>query len=144
MAPEDIPMLELFAVVSLLAIICLALCIYIAMQLRDERDEALQDLTIAYGDIKALTNRVSVLRGDNIAQQTTIDTLREGHDRLVDERDEAVRELGRVKAEKVAEKLSAPVKHPEGTIAFTPKRGPNGRFIAKPKAPKPIKPIACA
>lgn len=121
-------MLELFAVVSLLAIICLALCIYIAMQLRDERDEALQDLTIAYGDIKALTNRVSVLRGDNIAQQTTIDTLRDGHDQLVDERDEAVRELGRLKAEKVALK---------------PKRGPNGRFIPKPKAPKPAKPIAC-
>ena len=121
-------MIEVLAAVSLLAVLCLALCGYIIFNLRDERDEALQDLTIARGDIKALTNRVSVLRGDNIAQQATIDTLRTGHDRLVDERDEAVRALGRLKAEKVALK---------------PKRGPNGRFIPKPKAPKPAKPIAC-
>lgn len=121
-------MLELFAAVSLLAVIGLALCGYMIVNLRDQRDEALQDLTIARGDIKSLTNRVTVLRGDNIAQQKSIDVLREGHDRLVAERDEAVREMGRVKAEK---------------IALKPKRGPNGRFIPKPKAPKPAKPIAC-
>ena len=79
-------------------------------------------------DVEALSNRVTELRGDNLALQSQVDTLRTGHDRLVDERDQAVRELGRVKAEK---------------IALKPKRGPNGRFISKKPPKSTPKPVAC-
>lgn len=121
-------MLELFAAVSLLAVLCLALCIYIIFNLRNERDEALQDLTIQRGDVRSLTTRCTNLRGEVIAQQKSIDLLREGHDRLVAERDEAVRAMGRLRAEQIAAK---------------PKRGPGGKFIAKSKKSETAKPIAC-
>lgn len=79
-------------------------------------------------DVEALKSRATVLRGDNLALEKQVDTLRAGHDRLVDERDKAVRELGRLKAEQVAAK---------------PKRGSNGRFVSKKPQPVKPKPVAC-
>lgn len=101
---------------------------YLWLSARIDRDEARADLKIEQQTSKALENRCTVLRGDNIAQQHTIDTLRAGHDALVDERDQAIREIGRIRAEKVALK---------------PKRGPNGRFISKSAAKSTPKPVAC-
>lgn len=81
-------------------------------------------------DVEKLTGRVTTLRGDNLALEKSVDNLRTGHDRLVDERDQAVRELGRLKAEAVADKQMA-----------LPKRDPaTGRFLPRPK---PASPIAC-
>lgn len=128
-------MIELLAgTAGILAVLFIGAVVY-AHTYRDERDLALLNLTIAQADVSALTKRVheltnrnSVLRSDTQAQQKTIDNLRTGHDRLVDERDQAVRELGRLKAYAVAAK---------------PKRGANGRFVAKAKTAKPASPIAC-
>ncbi len=120
-------MIEFFAGLSgLLAVLLLVAVIY-AVTYRRERDE--RDATITI-----LDNRVTVLSGDNIALQARANSLASSNDQLIAERDQAVRELGRLKAEKVAAK---------------PKRGPNGRFV--PKKPKPeaptttfkIKPVAC-
>jgi hypothetical protein len=86
--------------------------------------------TLAF-DVEKLTGRVTTLRGDNLALEKSVDNLRIGHDRLVDERDQAVRELGRLKAEAVAAK---------------PKRGANGKFVSKNAGavPKSMpKPVAC-
>lgn len=93
---------------------------------RAERDQARSDLAREMNVSTALDRRCTTLRGDNIVLEQKVDRLREGHDRLVAERDSAVRELGRLKAEQRAAK---------------PKRGPNGRFISKPKAT--VTPIKC-
>lgn len=116
---------ELLAAATVLLTLTAGLLAYMLTNLRDQRDEALQDLAIARGDIKSLTGRVTTLRGDNITLTSQVDTLRVGHDKLVGERDAAVRELGRLKAEQIAAK---------------PKRGANGKFVAKPK-PATVTPI---
>jgi uncharacterized caspase-like protein len=93
-------------------------------------------------DVEALTNRVTVLRGDNIAQQSTIDTLRTGHDRLVDERDDLKRQLGRIEAERRAEMQKA-------VKTAQPRDPKTGRMLPNPNAKRPRKsrakdaPIAC-
>lgn len=95
-------------------------------------------------DVELLGNRVTTLRGDNIALQHQVDTLRTGHDKLVDERDQLKRELGRIEAERRAAMLSPPVKPEPGTIALTPTRDAKGKFLPKPKPPKSMpKPVAC-
>lgn len=112
----------------------------IAWTYRKDRDEARLDLTIARGDIRSLTSRVIVLQGEKIAQQTSIDTLRTGHDLLVAERDEAVRALGRLRAENVAAAQSATACEAKpGTIIVSVNRDPStGKFLRKDQKPAPI------
>lgn len=133
-------MIELLAgTVGILAVLFIGAVVY-AHTYRDERNDARLSLAIAQADVSALTKRVneltnrnSVLRSDTQAQQKTIDDLRAGHDRLVDERDQALRELGRLKAQAIADKQAA-----------QPKRDPKtGRFLPRPKTAKPASPIAC-
>ncbi len=78
---------------------------YLYLSTRIDRDEAQAESSTLQMTKDALANRVEVLRGDSTALQKA----------LVD----AQREVGRLKAAKVAMK---------------PKRGPNGRFVAKPKS----------
>ena len=105
--------------------LALALPYHRAAKDRDVLQAAKDSLAL---DVYALTNRVTVLRGDNIAQQSQIDTLRTGHDRLVDERDQLKRQIGRIEAEARAKKSL---------------RGPNGRFVSKKPKPEAPKPVAC-
>lgn len=83
-------------------------------------------------------NRAKTLRGDNDALVASNEAHRVESARLVVERDSAVRELGRVRAELVAAKRATPCQPEPGTIILTPKRGADGRFLPKPKADKPI------
>lgn len=134
-------MIELLAgTASILGVLFLAAVVY-AHSYRDERNDALLSLTIAQADVAALTKRVneltnrnSVLRSDTQAQQTTIDNLRTGHDRLVAERDEAVRENGRISAELVAAN--------QRLAKFDRPRGAKGKFTSKAAKPA-AKPISC-
>jgi hypothetical protein len=116
-------MIEALAAVTLLLALVAAVAAIYAVKFRDERTEAWLDLGIARGDIKSLTNRASTLRADNIALE---------------------REVGRMKAGARVEKMSAPAKMPEGAIVLNPKRDAKGRFVAKPKAAKPVKALAGA
>lgn len=77
-----------------------------------DRDEARSELAIEQNIAKALEGRVTTLRGDNLAMDARIT-------RLLSDNDTLKRENGRLKAEKRAAK---------------PKRGPDGKFVAKPKA----------
>lgn len=127
-------MIEFLAGLSgLLAVLFVSAVIY-AVTYRRERDDAVKELGPAYDNIAFLSNRIEVIRGDNLALEDRAEKLATANQQLIAERDQAVRELGRLKAEKVAAK---------------PKRGPNGRFVPKkpkPEAPKSaskIKPVAC-
>lgn len=91
---------------------------YLWLNLRIDRDELRTDLTVERNVATALENRVTNLRADNITLEAANKVLGEQTDTLIAERDSAVRELGRFKAEAVAKK---------------PKRDKFGRFIAKPK-----------
>lgn len=124
-------MIELLAgTTAILAVLLIAAIVY-AITYRRERDE-FRDLHEANqkfqaGTIEILGNRVENLRNDNRALEQQVDTLRTGHDKLVDERDLLKRQLGRMEAEARAAK---------------PKRGPGGKFIAKSK-PATVTPIKC-
>jgi len=112
-------MIEFLAGTAGILGVLLVVAIVHAVSYRNERDMLAADLR---DEISASRKMVELLdqRAAQIQTlQRTIDALREGHDRLVDERESFRRELGRLKAEKVAAK---------------PKRGPNGRFISKSKA----------
>lgn len=103
---------------------------YLWLRTRIDRDEARADLTIEQNVAKALEGRVNTLRGDNIALEAANKAAAHNHDQVVADRDSAVRELGRIRAEAIAKK---------------PKRGPNGKFIARPKATiTPISGSKCA
>lgn len=116
--------LLIFGAGAAVGALALALPYHRAVTDRDVLQAAKDSLAV---DVEALSNRATVLRGDNIAQQAQIDLLRTGHDRLVDERDALKRELGRIKAEKVAMK---------------PKRdSKTGRFVSK--KPAAVTPISC-
>ena len=125
-------MIELLAGTAALLSVLFVAAVVFAVSYRRERDDY-RDLhetnsKFQAGTIEILSNRVETLRNDNIALEKQVYVLRAGHDRLVDERDLAVRELGRLKAENVAAK---------------PKRGPNGRFVSKKPQPSKPKPVAC-
>lgn len=136
-------MIELLGGATVLLGMSTAVATYFAHSYRAERDEALLDLTVARGDIKSLTNRITTLKGDNIALEKQVDDKRKqieaksiSHDIVANELKEAKRQIGRMEAE---------------ARAAAPKRGEGGRFVAKPKAPKPPKaakakpaPISCA
>ena len=91
----------LVGLVAILAILLIAAVFY-AYTYRAERDELVADLAHERNVAKAFEARINTLRSDNIALE---------------------REVGRIKAEKIAAK---------------PKRGPNGRFIPRVKKPDPI------
>lgn len=131
-------MIELLAgTTAILAVLLIAAIVY-AITYRRERDyirnerDDIRDLHEANhkfqaGTIEILGNRVENLRNDNRALEQQVDTLRTGHDKLVDERDQLKRHLGRMEAEARAAK---------------PKRGPGGKFIAKSKSAT-VTPIKC-
>jgi hypothetical protein len=87
------------------AFLSAAVTTYLWLSARIGRDEAIAYLRREEMVVQALENRVQVLRGDNLDLQK-INT-------------ELTREIGRLRAEQRASK---------------PKRGPNGKFVAKPKA----------
>lgn len=99
---------------------------YAYLMTKIDLDEVRADFKAENGLNQVFEARINTLRSDNLALEKSVTELSEAHDRLVDERDALVRELGRVKAEK---------------LAMKPKRGPNGKFVSK--KPKPAKPIAC-
>lgn len=118
-------MIELLAGLSAILAVLLIVAIVYAVTYRQERDD-FRDLHEANakshaGIIEILDNRVTTLRGDNEA--------------LTKELEELKRKIGRMEAEARAAK---------------PKRGPGGKFVSKPKAPKSLKaskstpkPVAC-
>lgn len=125
-------MIELLGGLAALLGVLLIVAVVYAVTYRRERDDYRDvhetNSKFQAGAIEILNNRVTTLRNDNISLEKQVDVLRAGHDRLVADRDKAVRELGRLKAEQVAAK---------------PKRGPNGRFVSKKPQPSKPKPVAC-
>lgn len=133
-------MIELLAGTAGLLLVLLITAIVYAASYRSELDEARADFKAELKANELLGNRVTNMRADIIALEKNIDTLRSGHDRLVDERDQLKRQIGRMEAEARAAKLALPVKAGAGSIAFTPARDDKGKFLPKPKAPKASKP----
>jgi cbb3-type cytochrome oxidase subunit 3 len=144
-------MIELLAGLAAILLILLISAIVYALSYRQERDMAQRavfnlndEIFTLNGTIGILENRVTTLRGDNIALETQVTTLTDGFNVIAAERDA-------LKAERVAEMSAAPARNPEGTIAFQPKRDSKGKFLPKPKTPKPPKtnlgkapkPVAC-
>ena len=135
-------MIELLGGLAALLGVLLIVAVVFALSYRRERDEARSDVADRSATIEILDRRVTVLRGDNEALLST-------NKNLIRNLDDARRQIGRMEAEARAEKLSAPVQQREGTIAFTPKRDSKGKFLPKPKAPKPPKaakkpkPVSC-
>jgi hypothetical protein len=101
---------DIWAVGATLGCIVLA---YLYLSTRIDRDEARADLSREQLVVQAFENRVTTLRGDNLAFESQVKALTEANTELQ-------REVGRLKAAKVAMK---------------PKRGPNGRFISKGNTP---------
>lgn len=93
---------------------------------RDLARDLAADLEIERGVTKSLEHRVNTLRGDNI----TLSARNEANEKkiadLLAELYQLDRKIGRMEAEQRAAK---------------PKRGPDGRFISKPKAT--VTPIRC-
>ena len=141
-------MIELLAGLSAIIAVLLIVAIVYAVTYRQDRDEANAIADERAKTIDVLDNRITVLKGDNIALEAANKLNGQTVAELTRQREDLKREIGRMEAERRAEKLSAPVKNREGTIAFTPARDEKGRFLPKPKAAKalkatPPKPVAC-
>lgn len=114
----------IFAAGAATGALAVALPYHRAVRDRDVLQAAKDSLAV---DVEALSNRVTTLRGDNIALEADMKALTDGHSALVAERDGLKRQIGRLEAER---------------RAAQPKRGEGGRFVAKPKAEK--QPVAAA
>lgn len=120
-------MIELLAGTAGILSVLLVIAGVYAVTYRRERDEARADCKIEVGAREILGNRVSVLRADIETLEKALETMRHGHDALAEEKEQLKRQIGRMEAEARAAK---------------PKRGPGGKFIAKPK-PATVTPLKC-
>lgn len=124
-------MIEFVLIWAALATLASIVLSYLTFSACFERDKARQDLHIERQTSKALEGRVTTLRGDNI-------TLEKTNKSLAEMLGDARREIGRMEAERRAEKLSPPPKPDPNTIVQSVNRDEKtGRFVKKPK------PVSC-
>lgn len=121
-------MIELLGGTAAILAVLLVLAAFYAVTYRMERDESRADLKAECGLNRHYENRITNMRADIQTLETALDTMRQGHDALAAEKEDLLRKIGRMEAE---------------ARSLKPKRGPNGKFVPKPKAPKPTKPVAC-